>query len=216
MITGIVSNFSSVVEWKMASIQLLLFDFDGVLVDSESFYEDLWKNLLDPLHLCFEPNNLTGKTNKQFLSRFNLSELEIEYLLKLKTDAELQYFENKLMEPALLTLLKKLKTHYKLAIVSNNRWANIHACLLLNNCAQYFEKIISIENGLSVKPAPDAYLSAIAHFNIDKKQALIVEDSSIGFESAKNAGVDFLVFSYQTLKYSLHSIESALGIKITN
>jgi beta-phosphoglucomutase len=211
MITGNVSTFSSVVARKMATKQLLLFDFDGVLIESESFYEELWIKLLEIHKIKFTNEELTGKSNSQFLNQFNFNDIQKEQLLELKTRAEIEYFRAQAMNPQILKWLRNLKSQYKIGIVSNNKWANIQAFLSANNCSYYFEKIISEESGLKSKPAPDSYLAAIDFFKMKKNQVLIIEDSPVGFRAAENAGVDYIAFNYQTIQQSIQSIEIAIG-----
>jgi HAD superfamily hydrolase (TIGR01509 family) len=122
-------------------------------------------------------------------------------------DAEIEFFKNKLMHPKFLTVLGNLNNHKKLGIVSNNKQIYIDAFLSYNNCGHYFEKIICEECGLPAKPSPDRYLAAMDFFNVKKDEILIIEDSPIGFDAAKNAGMDYVKFDYQSLDQSLRCIE---------
>jgi HAD superfamily hydrolase (TIGR01509 family) len=216
MITSSVLTFNPNQTSFLIGRKVLLFDFDGVLVDSESFYDGLWKNILTPYNVSFEAMDLTGKTNKQFLSQFDFDSAEMEDLLKLKIRAEHEFFENKLMDPNLFNLLENLNQRFKIGIVSNNKLTNIQAYLSVNKCSHFFQNIISEESGLAVKPAPDLYLKALAYFGVEKNQALIIEDSPIGFASAENAEIDYFVFDQQSLKQSIQSLEIAMDLRITN
>jgi HAD superfamily hydrolase (TIGR01509 family) len=210
MTTSSAFTFSSEPTKLFENRQVLLFDFDGVLVDSECFYVGLWKNILAPYHINFEEIDLTGKTNMQFLSLFNFNNAELEDLLDLKIREEYEFFENKLIDPSLFDLLGNLNQRFQMGIVSNNKLANIQAYLTVNNCSHYFPIIISEEFGLAAKPSPDSYLKALAYFGVEKNQALIIEDSAIGFASAQNAEIDYFVFDQQSLKQSIQSFEIAM------
>jgi len=55
--------------------QLLLFDFDGVLVDSEDFYCDFWYKSLLNYNFRFESSDLLGTSNRDFLNKLPPSHL---------------------------------------------------------------------------------------------------------------------------------------------
>ena len=188
----------------------LLFDFDGVLVNSEPFYCQLWIGLLKAFDKDFNKYQLRGKSNAQFLNQFNLTQRQYDYLLAWKYRLELEFFENSLIEPTMLKFLIDLKSRHKLCIVSNNKLINIEAFLKSNKCIDLFDFIISEEFGLAPKPSPDAYLKAQELFEIEKNQAMIIEDSKIGLEAAENAKIDYIKFSQNNLEKSIETIKNAL------
>lgn len=192
--------------------KLILLDFDGVIVNSETFYLDFWFKNLSNHNISFSEKDLIGKNNKKFLSQFELTNLQIENLIIEKQKFENAFFENAKMEDSLKSLIKLLSGNFILAIVSNNSQLNITNFLNNNNCLNYFNQIISNDSGLKPKPSPEMYLKAISLLQIKKEETLIIEDSPIGFESAKNAEIDFVEFNFMNLEDSINKIYNKLNI----
>jgi HAD superfamily hydrolase (TIGR01509 family) len=192
--------------------KLILFDFDGVIVNSEAFYLDFWSKNLSNHNIFFSEKDLIGKNNKQFLSQFDLTNLQIENLIIEKHKSEMAFFENAKMEDSLKSLIKLLSDNFKLTIVSNNSQLNITNFLNNNDCLKYFNQIVSNDSGLKPKPSPEMYLKAISLFQIKKEETLIIEDSPIGFESAKNAEIDYVEFNFMNMEASINKIYNKLNI----
>ena len=132
-------------------VKLILFDFDGVIVNSEAFYLDFWSKTLSNYNIFFSEKDLIGKNNEQFLCQFDLTNLQIENLILEKHKSETAFFENSIMEDSLKSFIKLLSDNFILAIVSNNSQLNITNFLNKNNCLNYFNQIISNDYGLKPK-----------------------------------------------------------------
>jgi HAD superfamily hydrolase (TIGR01509 family) len=196
----------------ICNYKLILFDFDGVIVNSEAFYLDFWLKNLSYYNIFFSEKELVGKNTKQFLSQFDLTNLQIENLIIEKHKSETAFFENAKMEDSLKSLIKLLSDNFKLTIVSNNSQLNITNFLNNNKCLNYFNQIVSNDSGLKPKPSPEMYLKAISLLQIKKQETLIIEDSPIGFESAKNAEIDFVEFNFLNLEDTINKIYIKLNI----
>jgi beta-phosphoglucomutase len=194
------------------SIKGIIFDFDGVIINSEIFYLDFWYKNLSNHEFFFPPEDLIGRTNKQFLSQFDLTSSQIKNLIIEKHKSETSFFENAIMEDSLKSLIKSLSGNFKLAIVSNNSQLNITNFLTNNNCLNYFNQIVSNDFGLKPKPSPEMYLKAISLLQIKKEETLIIEDSPIGIESAKNAKINLVEFNFMNLEDSINKIYKKLNI----
>jgi HAD superfamily hydrolase (TIGR01509 family) len=168
----------------------IFFDFDGVLVNSEPFYLGFWKKELSILNIEFEGFDLIGKTNDQFLDLFNLDNYDKKILIEKKIIAEKLFFENKKISSEILYFLESKKNQYNYSIVSNNSLLSINSFLSYNNCEFYFDLIIHRELGYLPKPYPDSFIAAVQTLNIAKDQVIVIEDSLIGCEAAKSAGLN--------------------------
>jgi HAD superfamily hydrolase (TIGR01509 family) len=192
------------------SIDLVLFDFDGVLVNSEPFYNNTWARLLEPLGKTFEDSLLTGKTNHQFLSQFNFDSATIEDLLERKFVHEKDFFEHEKMDSRILYFLQSISKSYEMGIVSNNTSSNILSYLEKNECLDLFKNIVTPDSKLAPKPSPDLYLYALKKFDKLVGRTLVIEDSQIGMESAKAAGIHCYLINYQNLEEDLFSLYTYL------
>ncbi|HGF7712518.1 TPA: HAD family hydrolase [Enterococcus faecium] len=171
----------------------VIFDMDGVLVDSESFYFERRMNF-------FKEKNLTpGSANR--LDYVGLTENDIwEVLASSREDRNKlrkEYHEYRDKHPIdfskalrnkakeVLLFLKKEKI--KVALASSSPKKEINEMLMQNTLMSYFDFIISGEDLSKSKPHPEIYQIAIAALDCD--HYIAVEDSPVGIQAAKSAGL---------------------------
>lgn len=171
----------------------VIFDMDGVLIDSESFYFDR------RMQFFKEKNIVPGSTNK--LDFVGLTENGIWEVLvaEKETRAELkkEYHDYRKNHPIdfkkalrksvkeVLDYLKKEKT--KIALASSSPQSEINEMLTHNNLTPYFDFVISGEELTKSKPHPEIY--QIAMDALGYENCMAVEDSPVGIASAKAAGL---------------------------
>ena len=176
-------------------IKNIIFDFDGVIVDSEVIVGKSVCQYLFEKGISFEEKDffqLAGNKTVQVISELS-SRFKIEdekafyddimfiaqdfYLNKLK---EVRGFKNFLQS-----------TNHKRLIGSNNIKERIIDGLERLKLINFFEKdlIFSYDLVGIAKPAPDIYLKAIEEGGIDPEETIIIEDSSIGVKSGVAAGL---------------------------
>jgi HAD superfamily hydrolase (TIGR01509 family) len=195
-----------------SKIKYVLFDFDGVLIDSEPIYNSIWEDLLKPYHIEFSLENLTGKTNEQFLAQFELQN-KVQIIIE-KQKIVKMLIPTLQINIRLINLIEKLgKQKISMAIVSNNHSEVMRDSLLNNNILGYFENNIYTPDlfiGLSPKPSGDLYLYAISKSNFHNNQILVIEDSETGYEACKNANLNYIKFNHLLFDDSMSIIEKAL------
>lgn len=72
------------------------------------------------------------------------------------------------------------------------------------NIDELFSLVLTREDVENIKPHPEMYLKAMQHFELNRSECLIFEDSLIGVEAAVNAGIDVVAVYDQ---YSQHELE---------
>ena len=196
----------------VSKIQGILFDFDGVLIDSENLYYIIWQDLLIPFDIQFTRNDLTGRTDEQFLNQFDIKN-KIDIILR-KNELSLEMIPNIKMDSRVKNLILELhKINIQLAIVSNNSSLIIEKYLSKNGILFYFLNNIfskDLYHDANPKPSGDLYLKAIKHFGFETSNLVAVEDSQIGFNSCKAANLDFIEFNYLDVDKSIDNIKERL------
>lgn len=184
-------------------IKTIFFDFDGTLIDLvEVHYLSLNRAILEVAGSEFlilkeeqdsKYNGLSTKTKLNLLVKekkldSNLID-KINFLKQKYTieDINSKIFPNlKLRED-----LQKLKSEgFKLYCVSNAMLTTVEVGLNRLSIIDLFDHIVGNDNVKRQKPAPDIYLQAFVHAQIDPSEALIVEDSKHGRESAIRSGAN--------------------------
>lgn len=177
---------------------LIIFDMDGTLVDSEVISKRAFEITLKGLGLEYDDEFLEGflggtiKSAKERLNdRYGDKELTetIMYSKGLVLKKILQE-EGVELKPGVLNLLEFLKErNYKMAVgTSSNRESAIER-LTSVGIIDYFDYIVAgddVENG---KPSPDIFLKIAEHFNVKPENCMVFEDSRLGIRAAKNAGM---------------------------
>lgn len=180
--------------------KFILFDLDGVILNTESLYLNLMleynKKIDLPISKKYYISNLLGKTKndinyylrKKFTNKFN-AEKYWNGLIKYREEyLEKHSIEVKVGAISLLDYLKE--NNYSLGIVTSNsielvRKLLISAGININD----FEVIVTREDVNRTKPAPDLYLKAIEYFKINKNDIIAIEDSNVGIRAALDAGI---------------------------
>ena len=173
-------------------IKAILFDMDGLMIDTESLSTEAFINSAKA-----QGYNMTKEETLKVLgfTKANIYQFWIDYFQgtnvdgKKLVDDHYEYIENVLYTvgpekmPYVEELLKYLReNNYKIAVASSSDTADIK-----NN----LEKIDEIASGAEVengKPAPDVFLLAAERLGVDAKDCLILEDSKAGIKAGKASG----------------------------
>ena len=177
-------------------IKNIIFDFDGVVVDSEILAAQSFSQYLKLNHnIIFHENEFArfaGKKTIQIVS-------ELSYLFKIKD--EKSFFDD-IISLASNIYTKNLKpingirnflknTNYNIIIGSNSIKLRVIEGLKTTNLKNFFdeEKIYTFDIVGIAKPEPDIFLKPIKEMNLKKEETIIIEDSAVGVKAAVSADI---------------------------
>ena len=177
----------------------VLWDNDGVLVDTEKWYFAATREALAPLDVSL--NEMTylefmaeGRPCWDLARNKGTSEQEIS---SQKTQRNLQYQEylqtESLEIDGVLDVLIELGRTYRMAIVTTARREDFDLIHQSRKMLDYIEFTITREDYANSKPHPDPYLEALRRFDADPAQAIAIEDSARGLQAAHAAGLDCII-----------------------
>jgi HAD superfamily hydrolase (TIGR01509 family) len=178
----------------------ILFDFDGVLVDSEPVHFQCWSEILSDFGLSLQWESWAaeciGVSDRQMLERMSRQvnpPIDVDTLYATyprKRDRFRQLMEERMpfFEGA-RELFESLRG-YKLALVTSSGRAEVEPVLRKAGLFEYFSATVCFGDVVRIKPAPDPYLKAAEL--LAAKRPLVVEDSDAGAESGRAAGFDVL------------------------
>jgi beta-phosphoglucomutase len=191
----------------MPEFEAILFDFDGVLLDSEPVHWACWSELLAGVGLTltweYYRDYCIGIDDRDMLRTMaeaarparDWNNLWVLYPAKKKLFQE--RMAQPPFEPALDELLGQLRGQYKLAVVSSSACVEIEPLLVAGGLRHYFGTIVGGEDVVNHKPAPDPYLLAARRIEI--RTALVVEDSAAGIASGRAAGFEVLAVKHPSV-----------------
>ncbi|MBR7887894.1 HAD family phosphatase [Marinomonas sp. A79] len=182
------------------SYKAIIFDCDGVIVDTETLSNRILKSLLIEQGLHLDDKTLhaqfTGFTNQENLAN---AEKLLGRALPVDFDANYrQQFHNAInnkLTPikGVLQLLEKIQV--PIAMATNARREEMEFKLHKIQLSQRFATRFCVEDVKNGKPAPDLYLKAAAALSVLPKDCLVIEDSVAGIGAGRAAGMKVLAFS---------------------
>ena len=184
-------------------IKAVIFDMDGVIIDSQPLYHDFDVRMLRKfghpatLETVIPYSGLTSVDRMtKYKTDFGLTE-SIEELIKISVDFMKEVFLTYDLKPIngipeLLSYIKKSGIH--IGVASSTSHELIELILRRLDVLHYFEKIVSGEDVKEGKPAPDVYLKAAGTFGVKPSDCVAIEDSVVGMRSAKAAGFTCIAY----------------------
>ncbi len=179
------------------SIKAVVFDMDGVLIDSEIVYFKNEYTVLKKYRPWIKEEDLyptVGMSGKMYREYFHDyfhfdtdSEEYLQYIKEAFADFPINYHD--IMFASVKETLTKLKQmNYKLALASSSDMDNIQLVLSQCEIEDYFDFICSGDMFNQSKPNPEIYLTTFEKLHIQPGEALVIEDSPVGLQAAKAAG----------------------------
>lgn len=179
-------------------LRAVIFDMDGVLVDTEPLYARIAVRTGQECNIPITPednNRFIGSTvthmYRTLIKEYGVN-VSLEHVLQTNFRIKRQMFEEEkfLPIPGVKELIKDLyKQGIKLAIASSSSKHTIDVITKTLGIQKYFSKLISGSCLEHPKPAPDIFLIALKELGIDAGEAVIIEDSANGLRAAKAANI---------------------------
>ena len=181
-------------------IKALIFDLDGVVVDTAKYHYLAWKELAEELGFFFsEKDNerlkgvsrvrsleillevgnveLDEKTKTELATKKNAEYLE--YIMKMTPDEIL---------PGVINILNAARDRgLKIAIGSASKYAI--TILERLNLLEYFDTIVDGNKVSKAKPDPEVFLNAAKEMGVKPEECIVFEDAEAGIEAAINGGM---------------------------
>jgi HAD superfamily hydrolase (TIGR01509 family) len=176
---------------------VVLFDFDGVLADTENVHVAAWERTFGQMGLDVPADQCARAAeidDREFLREvFERKKVEAGDLagwVRRKQELAIAMLrEWPPLYPGVPALLRALSETCKLAVVTTTWRANVESVLRPCGLWDHFGWCIGKEDVTNQKPAPDAYLLALERMKVPASKAVAIEDSSTGLEAARAAGI---------------------------
>jgi HAD superfamily hydrolase (TIGR01509 family) len=177
-------------------IEAVVFDLDGVLVDSEHVWDEARQGLAEERGATWPEGasrDMMGMSSPEW-SRYmhdvvGLPEKPTEISAEVVRRLEAIYHEELPLFPGAVAAVERLAVHWPLGLASSSNRELIDLVLVLSGLGRSFRATVSSEEVARGKPAPDVYLEAAHRLGVDPKTCAAVEDSENGIRAARAAGM---------------------------
>jgi beta-phosphoglucomutase len=181
----------------------VIFDLDGVLVDSGWAHRRAWYDLAEREDLDMPDDffaSTFGMQNYQILPMLygrDLSRQQIDRLSDWKEQRYRDLIAEKLaLPPGGARLLDELKdAGFLLAIGSSAPRANLDLVMERLGLSHYFDACVTKEDVVNGKPSPDTFLKAAQRLGLPPERCVVVEDAVQGVEAGKAAGMPVIALT---------------------
>lgn len=181
------------------TVQAILFDHDGTLVDSEPEHHQMWISILQEFgvslsheeykrHYAGMPSDANART---LVARFQL-DISASGLFEKKNNVTRNYLSHgafPLMPGAQTSLDFLHENGFQLAVVTGAGREGIDSTIRGHALEKYFSTIVCKDDVVHSKPSPDCYLLALKQLGLSASQAISIEDTEHGVASATQAGI---------------------------
>jgi putative hydrolase of the HAD superfamily len=207
-------------------IKALVFDFDGLIVDTESLWFDVYKDVLVEYdcELKLEDFALSIGTKDDVLyerltkiARKPINRIEIDRKTHERYQQQMSQLHLREGVNEYLKAAKELGLKIGLASSSSRFW--VQGFLEKFNIKEFFEVVKTSDNVKKVKPDPELYLQAIQELGVKPYEALAFEDSKNGLIAATKAGLHCVIVpnsvtSFLDFSGHLHRLSSMEEIEL--
>ena len=201
----------------------LIFDMDGVIIDSNPFHKNAWRNFLLNKGIPYSDeifdnviSGRNGPTNIRSLMGQDLPEkIVCEYVAEIDGGFRelLRNTEDICPIPGLYEFLDAIQNSgFKTALATSAPPGNVDLVLERLDLRGYFDMILDSTDVTNGKPDPEIYLTAVKRLGVEKNLCIVFEDSRAGIESARNAGL--LVIGVSTSHNRKELLEEGVSMVI--
>lgn len=215
----------------MSHKTLFIFDMDGVLIESEPFWREAQIEVLHQYDVVISVEDCIYYTMgkriddiaKLWIKRFNLPITEQSLRSKILEKARSLIRQFGAIKPGIHELITQLRHQgYRIALATSSSQAIIDAVIHRLKLDNIFELALSADDVPLGKPAPDVYSEVCRRLNVEPENAIALEDSLTGVQSALAAGIttiaipEFKSIEFHIADYCVSNINEIFALLQNN
>lgn len=176
--------------------KFILFDHDGVLVDTEFWYYKAGERALADIGFTMDKNQYLRDMTQSLGTWAQARAAGIdEQLINKQREVRNAYYQEYLRTEAIeiegvAEALGELSKYARMAIVTTSKRTDFELIHEKRHITSYMDFVLVREDYERTKPHPEPYLTGLKRFGASKEETLVVEDSNRGLSSAVAAGIE--------------------------
>ena len=182
----------------MRAVKGIIFDFDGVIVDSETLYIEALQGYLETLGIETEAQEIAYVIGQhvQDIASDIISQFDLELTVDVFVSESTEFYRNRNKDrnypllPGIREFLDSCRAKgIRMAVASSSGYQYLFTILEKEDLLQYFEFILSGKELVHSKPDPEIYHIAAERLGIGKNELMIIEDSTNGVKAGVASGI---------------------------
>lgn len=192
---------------QSSKLQAVLFDMDGLMIESEHLQSLSFKKILESHDIKPEYNDagviqivgVTAKENLKLIKDKHGLKSSVDELLLLKNEIYNEIIDEGLEPmPGLHELIKSLKENgIKIAVASSSNRNDIEKVLRMIDLDEVFDAVVSGAEVAHSKPSPDVFQKAATELGVPVSSCAVLEDAESGIKAGKAAGMTVIAIPSQ-------------------
>lgn len=201
------------------SVKAVIFDMDGVLIDSMPYHVKAWQKAFNGLGADISSEEIYAregeswrKSTKDFLimAKYKPSHSLIEEIFKQRTKIFKEIFVPKVFKGAKSLLSSLKKNNFKLGLVTATPRSDVKRMLPLP-VIELFDAFVCGGDTKKGKPHPDPYLSCLRKLKLKAEEVIVIENAPYGIRSCKLAGIRCIAVTTSLPKRYLKEADFAVN-----
>ena len=187
-----------ILEVPEGDFRAYLFDCDGTIVDSMPLHYIAWKKALSEWNCHFEEELFYawgGRPVKEIIAALNHLQglsMPVDAVARRKENLYFELEDHLKAIPEVIEHIEAKHGHIPLAVVSGSRRNSVMHSLSALGLVDKFDVLVCAEDYARGKPAPDCFLTAAERLGVEPKDCLVFEDTDMGIEAARAAGMSWV------------------------
>lgn len=172
----------------------IIFDLDGVLIDSEQLQYKAYRQVLGGLGIDIGREEyarewIAGGRGPEYAVRTYALDVSPAELRARKNPIYHRIMQEEVrLMPFVVPTLERLRQQYPLAVATNSNTADVGYVMQRFQLRGYFQSVVTREGYAAAKPEPDAFLAAAASLRLRPTECVVIEDAQRGVLAAHRAG----------------------------
>ncbi|MGH7965890.1 MAG: HAD family hydrolase [Candidatus Binatia bacterium] len=173
----------------------VIFDLDGVLIDSEGLYYRAYSEVLRPYGVTvsrveYEEHWIAQGTGPEYIVAKHALPLSPDALRQLRSPVYLRLLETEVtLMPHVEEALSRLAPHCALTVATNSNREHLDFVLRRFGLDRFFAVTVGRQDYRAAKPQPDAFLAAAEKLGLLPARCVVIEDTYKGVIAAANANM---------------------------
>ena len=197
----------------------VIFDLDGVLIDSEGLYYRAYSEVLKPYSVTvsreeYEEHWIAQGTGPEYIVAKHNLPITPDELRQLRSPIYLHLLETEVtLMPHVEEALARLAPQFALTVATNTNREHLDVVLHRMGINHFFPVTVARQDYRGAKPQPDAFLTAAEKLGLPPESCVVIEDTYKGVMAAVNAGIRCIAVPNE---YTLHNDFSQASLVLSS